>query len=39
LSAEIYLCHAEKGDLVKNNLASTQVYIFRQDEGKSASGG
>lgn len=39
LPAEVYLCHEEKGGLVKNNLASTQVYIFHQDGRRYASGG
>ncbi len=39
LSAEVYLCHDEKGDLVKNNLASTQVYIFHQDKRTAVADG
>ena len=39
LSAEVYLCHEENGDLVKNNLASSQVYIFHQDKRTSVASG
>ena len=38
LSAEVFLCGEEKGDLVKNNLASTQVYIFNRDKRTSIAG-
>jgi hypothetical protein len=39
LSAEVYLCQPEKDHLVKNNLASSQVYIFHQDKRRSVAGG
>ena len=39
LSAEVYLCQPEKGHLVKNNLASSQVYIFQQPQRCSVAGG
>ena len=39
LSAEVYLCQLERRDLVKNNLASSQVYIFPQDKRRSVAGG
>jgi hypothetical protein len=39
LSAEVYLCQPEKGHLVKNNVASSQVYIFQQPQRRSVAGG
>lgn len=38
LLAEVYLCHEAKGNLVKNNLASTQVFLFQQGRRRYAGG-
>jgi len=39
LSAEVYLCHEGREDLVKNNLAFSQVYIFQEDRRSVVGGG